>query len=201
MSATAQVAVVDVPDWVVAEMPPGYQNRMAEIRRLTEELQDMNRFARLLWAIGPALRESVRDVIGTLKFDVEPTNGMGDAAIFVKLDGKRRLLMHVSATENTIDKKSAEIAQVFRMLHEFAGEDDRVVLVANGDRMNQPSGRAEPLNAEALRLLQRMGANCVTAPTIFKLWGLAVQDLDRARKYTARLHEQDGGMFALPSNP
>jgi hypothetical protein len=200
MSATATQLAVDVPDWVVAEMPPGYQNRVAEIRRLTEELQDMNRFARLLWSIGPSLRDSVRDVFTGLKFDVEPLDGAGNSGLAVKLEPKRRLLLHVSSTEGTIDKKSPEIAQVFRMLHEVAADEDRVALVANGDRMRQPSARSDYLTAEALRLLQRMGANCMTAPTLFKLWGLGVQDLERARKYIWRLHEQDGGTFVLPAS-
>ena len=197
MNARAQLA--DPPAWVAAEMPPGYQNRLAEIRRLSEELQDMDRYGRLLWAIGPTLRESVRDVFTALKLDVELMEGSADSAIAVKLDIKRRLLLHVSATEGAVDKKSPEIAHVFRMLHEVAGDSDRVVLVVNGDRMNQPTERPEPVTAEALKLLQRMGANCVTAPTLFKLWGLAVQDPERARKFVGRLHEQDGGIFALPT--
>jgi hypothetical protein len=197
MNALAQVAAIDAPDWVVAEMPPGYQNRVAEIRRLSEELQDMSRFARLLWAIGPELRDSVRDVFTALKLDVTLMDAPSDLAMAVKLDAKRHLLLHVSAAEGAIDKKSAEIAQVFKMLHEVAGEHDRVVLVANGDRMRQPADRPAPLSPEALKMLQRLGANCVTAPTLFRLWSLSGQDTDRARKYVERLHEQDGGMFTL----
>jgi hypothetical protein len=199
MHALAQVAAIDAPDWVAAEMPPGYQNRVAEIRRLSEELQEMSRFAKLLWAIGPELRESVRDVFAALRFEVTLMDAPSDLALAVKLDGKRHLLLHVSASEGPIDKKSPEIAQVFRMLHEIAGEHDRVVLVTNGDRMHQPAERADAFSPEALKLLQRLGANGVTAPTLFKLWGLAGQDADRARKYVERLHEQDGGAFALPS--
>jgi hypothetical protein len=190
---------VDTPDWVIAQMPPGYRNRVAEIRRLSEELQDMDRFARLLWAIGPDLREAVRDVFTALKFDVEQMNGAAESVVAVGLGPSRRLLFHVSQTEETIDKKSAEIAHVFRLLHEFAGEHDRVVLITNGDRLNQPSDRSAPISGDALKLLQRMGANCVAAPTLFKLWGLSVQDPDTARTYVGRLHEQDGGTFVLPS--
>jgi hypothetical protein len=197
MSAVAQVAV-GVPEWVIAEMPPGYQNRMAEIKRLSEELQDMDRFARLLWAIGPALRESVRDVFSTLKLEVTPIENM-ESALGVKVDLKRRLLVYVSGTEATIDKKSGELAAIFRLLQEVAGEHDRVVLVANGDRLNQPADRSDPIGSEALRLLQRMGVNGVIAPTLFKLWGVAMQDQERARKHLVRLHEQDGGIFGLPA--
>jgi hypothetical protein len=199
MHAFAQTAVMDVPDWVVAEMPPGYQNRIAEIRRLSEELEEMSRFARLLWAIGPELRESVRDVFSALKFEAALMDAPSEQALAVRLDAKRHLLLHVSSTEGTIDKKSAEIGQVFRMLHEVAGEHDRVVLVVNGDRMQQPADRTEYLAPEALRMLQRLGANCMTAPTLFKLWSLSGQEPDRARKYVERLYEQDGGTFNLPA--
>lgn len=198
MNARAKLAV-DAPDWVIAEMPPGYQNRVAEIRRLTEELKDMDRFSRLLWAIGPELRESVRDVFAALKFDAELMNGPAESVVAVGLDVNRRLLLHVSGTEGTIDKRSAEVAQVFKMLHEFAGEDDRVVLVSNGDRMKQPADRAEEVSPEALKLVERMGANAVTAPTLFRLWALFGQEPERARRYVGQLHEQDGGVFGLPS--
>ena len=87
--------VADAPDWVVAEMPPGYQTRIAEIRRLSEELEGMSRFARLLWAIGPDLRESVRDVFDALKFEAELTNTADGAPVAVQLDGRHRLLLHV----------------------------------------------------------------------------------------------------------
>ena len=200
MNALAQVAAaVDTPDWVVAEMPPGYQNRVAEIRRLSEELQEMSRFARLLWSIGPEMRDSVRDVFSSLKYDVTLMDAPSELALAVKLDSQRHLLLHVSGAEGMIDKKSNEVAQVFRMIHEIAGEHDRVVLVTNGDRMHQPSERPEQVSAEALKLLQRMGVNCVAAPTIFKLWSLSGQELERARKFVGRLHEQDGGVFVLPS--
>lgn len=199
MQALAQAAVIDAPDWVVAEMPPGYQNRVAEIRRLSEELHEMSRFARLLWAIGPELRESVRDVFTALKFDATLMDAPSDQALAVRLDAKRHLLLHVSATEGTIDKKSPEIAQVFRMLHEVAGEHDRVVLVVNGDRMQQPSDRPDYLAPDALRMIQRLGANCVTAPTLFKLWTLSGPEPDRARKFVERLYDQDGGTFNLPA--
>ena len=96
MNARAKLAV-DIPDWVIAEMPPGYQNRVAEIRRLTEELKDMDRFSRLLWTIGPELRESVRDVFAALKFDAELMNGPAESVVAVGLDVNRRLLLHVSA--------------------------------------------------------------------------------------------------------
>jgi hypothetical protein len=198
MNALAQVAL-DSPEWVVAAMPPGYRNRVAEIRRLSDELQDMERFARLLWAIGPALRQSVHDVFAALRLDVEPMKDQAESVVAVALDRGRRLFFHVSATDGTVDKKSAELAHVFRMLHEFAGDHDRVVLVTNGDRMKQPTVRSEYVTPDALKLLQRMGANVVTGPTLFNLWELSLQDRERAFKYVGRLHEQDGGTFDLPS--
>jgi hypothetical protein len=62
-----------------------------------------------------------------------------------------------------------------------------------------PSERAETVGPEALNLLQRLGANVVTGPTVFALWMLSLDDRDRARKLVERLHEQDGGVFELPA--
>ena len=59
------------PEWVVAEMPAGYQTRLSEIQRLMADLQEMGRFARLLWDVGPPLGEAARDAFTALKFDAQ----------------------------------------------------------------------------------------------------------------------------------
>jgi hypothetical protein len=199
MSAFAKLAVAQTPDWLAAEMPPGYQNRLAEIQRLSADLYGMERFGRLLWEIGEPLNEAVSDVFATLKYDVEP-DPAGPPQITVRLDPRRRLLVNVSEIDGTVLKKNADLAQVFQMLHQVAGENDRVVLVANSDRGTHPADRPEPITADALSFLRRMGANFVTAPTLFKLWMLSLEDQPRARTYVDRLHEQDGGAFVFPSS-
>ena len=59
------------PEWVVAEMPAGYQNRVAEIQRLMSDLQEMGQFGSLLYQVGPELGESVRWVFAAMKFKAD----------------------------------------------------------------------------------------------------------------------------------
>jgi hypothetical protein len=197
MKAPAQAAATLPPEWLITEMPPGYQNRVAEIRRLSEDLGAMDRFGRLLWQVGPQLHEAVRETFVALKLEAESRPGPADSEVAVKLDSRRRLLLYVSAAVGTIQKKSEDLAHVFQMLHESAEDTDRVVLVANSDPVTRPTDRTEEMSPEAVNFLKRMGANFLAAPTLFKLWTLSLQDQDRARKHIERLHAQDGGMFLL----
>ena len=185
-------------DWVATEMPPGYHNRVAEIRRLSTELEEIGRFGRLLWAVGPDLSDAVRETLVALDFDTSTLPGLNGSAIAVKLDGMKRVLFHVSASENVIQRRSDDLARVFEMLHQTAGEGDRVVLVANHSPSTQPAKRGDGMDAEALALLKRLGANYLPAPSLFALWTLSLQDRPRARTIVDRLHEQDGGVFVLP---
>src|SRR5262245_41055134 len=121
--------ISQAPDWVIAEMPPGYHNRLDEIRRLTEDLRALDSFARLLWANGTPLTEAVRDAFVALQFDAAIMPGH-TSDISVRLNG-RRLLVHVVPTPEVIRKKSADLARVFQLLHESAEDGDRVVLVSN----------------------------------------------------------------------
>src|SRR5262249_11130231 len=98
----APVPTLTTPDWLIAEMPQGYQTRLAEIQRLSAELEAMNRIGRLLWETGPPLVEAVLVAFTAFKFEVEPA---GHAATFdasVKMDAGRRLLLNVATSEGTI---------------------------------------------------------------------------------------------------
>jgi hypothetical protein len=185
------------PDWLAAEMPPGYRNRLHEIQRMSDELRAMERFGGLLWQIGLPLAEAVLDAFDALGFDCRVTPG-ADTSVIVKLDPYRRLLIDVSATSGTVRKKSPEVSRVFQTLHETAEDGDRVVLVTNGDREIRPADRPEPASPDALGLLHRLGVNILTGPTLFGIWMLGLDDRDRARLYAERLHELDGGVFELP---
>jgi len=197
METLAQAAAA-TPDWLVAEMPPGYRNRLEEIERLTKDLQAMWRFGRLLWASGPQLADAVRDVFSTLKRPVE-TVPVGEATyLVVQLEGQHRLLLHISASQEPIGKKSPDIAAAFQMLHELGGDHDRAVLVANPHAMMPPSTRPEAFTPEALAMLKRLGVNVLSGPGAFQLWSLALQDPERATRLLDRLHEQDGGPFVVP---
>src|SRR5258706_8103445 len=98
------------PHWVAAEMPPGYNNRLEEIRRLSEDLRAMGRFGRLLWTVGDDLAEAVHESFAALKFDGSRSPGAADSSLVVHLDSRRRLLLHVSTSEATLQKKNAELA-------------------------------------------------------------------------------------------
>jgi hypothetical protein len=199
MSAPVLTSARSGPDWVRAEMPPGYQNRLEEIERLSADLETMGRFGRLLWLTGPPLSEVVLDVFAALKFNAALLPGPFSSAVAVKLDGRRRLLLQVSASEETIQKKSPELAHVFQLLHELAEDGDRVVLVTNSDPAIRPADRAPSITPDALTFLGRMGAVHVAAPTLFALWKLSLQEPDRARAQAERLHAQDGSTFQIPS--
>jgi hypothetical protein len=187
------------PDWVVAEMPPGYRNRIAEIQRLSDELRALDPLGRLLWSVGDDLSEAVRDAFVALGFEVEPAPSAAVACLTVKLDGGRRLLLRVSPTTGIVQKKDQDLGDVFQILRELAEDTDRVVFVANTDPQTRPADRPEVVESEALDLFRRLGVNVLAGQTMFALWMLSLQDPDRARTFVTRLHEQDGGTFVLPS--
>lgn len=187
------------PEWVIAEMPAGYQTRLSEIQRLTADLQEMGRFARLLWEVGPRLGEATRDAFTALRFDaqVQDTSLSG---VIVRLDGRRRLLLIPSATSEAIQKKAPELTQVFQTLQEVAEESDRVVLVTNVSPERPPADRPAAMTPDALAFLVRMGASHVTGSTLFNLWKLSLHEMERARAQVERLHAHDGGTFELPAS-
>ena len=157
----------------------------------------MERFGSLLWETGPELAAAVHGAFAALGFECHVTPG-ADTSVVVKLDPFLRLLIDVSATSDVIRKRSPEISRVFQTLHETAEDGERVVLVTNSDREIRPADRPECASPEALDMLQRLGVNMVTGPTVFGLWMLSLDDRDRAQLYAKRLHEQNGGVFALP---
>jgi hypothetical protein len=197
MTVRTQPVLAPAPEWVAAEMPPGYQTRLLEIRRLSADLHTMDRFGRVLWETGDGLREAVGAVFSALKCEVEATAGPA-GPIAAKLGDARRLLLLVSGAGGPIEKTSEELAQAFQAV-QFAGSDDRVVFVASNDPVTPPADRPDPVLPDALGVLQRMGVDVVTTTTIFRLWRLSLDDQQKARQALERLHAQDGGSFALPA--
>src|SRR5512137_843920 len=90
MTGRTDPAVAGAPDWMVAEMPPGYQTRLLEIERLSADLQAMDGIGCVLWETGEALRDAVGTLFTDLKCEVDPTPGE-TGAIAVRLGGSRRL--------------------------------------------------------------------------------------------------------------
>jgi hypothetical protein len=189
-------AVAGVPDWIVAEMPPGYETRLLEIERLSAELQAMDDIGCVLWETGEALRDAIGMLFTALKCEVDPTPG--DAgAIAVSLGGSRRLLLVVSGGGSLIQKTNEDLARSFQAM-QFAGVNDRVVLVVNNHNSTPPAERPDPILPDALDVLQRMGVDVLNTVTLFRLWRLSLEEQQKARKALERLHAQDGGQFTLP---
>jgi len=182
---------------MIAEMPPGYQTRLWEIERLSDELDAMDRIGRVLWETGEPLRDAVGAVFGALKCEVDAAAGSA-GPIVVKLGDSRRLQLLVSGAAGPIQKTDQELAQVFRAV-QFASVNDRVVLVANNDPVTPPADRPDPALPDAVGVLQRMGVAVVTTATLFRLWRLWYEDQPKARKILDRLHAQDGGPFVISS--
>jgi hypothetical protein len=135
----------------------------------------------------------VAAVFAALKYEVDVTPGAA-GAIGVKLDGARRLLIHVSRAGSAIQKTSEELALAFQLV-QCAGQNDRVVLVANNDVGLRPADRPDPVLPDALAVLQRVGVNVVTTGTLFGLWRFSFEDPRRVATILERLHAQDGGAF------
>lgn len=185
------------PEWVIAEMPPGYGTRVAEIRRLTQELEAMEQFARLLDQQGERLGGALQALFNSLDLQSQLVADEACAKVVVTLNPGVRLLFHVSADQHTIQKKSAEIAHVFRIIHEDAGEQDRVVLVTNHDPGRRPTDRGPALADDAETFLTRLGVNHLPASSLFALWKLSLQDRGGARQQLQYLHAHQGGTFEL----
>lgn len=196
MSAYVLEPAGSAPDWLAAELPPGYQNRLAEIQRLTEELRAIESFGRLLWHVGSSLTGAAHDAFAALGFESELTAG---PIALVTLGRGRRLFVQGSTARDVIHRRSPDLADAFRIVHELAGEHDRVVLVANTRPEIRPADRPDPLEPDALTLLRRLGVNLLPGPTLFALWMLSLENRERARALVERLHGQDGGIFLLPA--
>jgi hypothetical protein len=184
VTGRTQHAFAGAPEWMAAEMPPGYQTRLLELQRLSTDLDAMDRIGRVLWETGEPLREAVTAVFEALKCEVDVTPGTV-GPITVRAAGP-------------IEKTNQELAQAFQAV-QFAAQSDRVVFVVNNDPTTTPADRPDPFLPDALGVLQRMGVDVVTTATLFKLWRLWLEDQQKARKVLERLHSLDGGAFVLPS--
>jgi hypothetical protein len=195
MAAVTTSGAGHVPEWVVAEMPPGYQTRRLEIDRLSAELRDMDAVARVLWENGAPLEAAVAAVFAALRCEVEASSG-GGAPLAVHLDARHRLLVHVAHGGGPLEKTSDDLTRAFQYV-QYAGDRDRVVLVPGNEGETGPPRRGATARPDALAVLQRMGVNVLETPSLFRLWRLSFEDAPRARTLLERLHAQDGGPFAV----
>ncbi len=197
MTGITNPAVTGAPDWMVAEMPPGYRTRLLEIERLSADLQAMDGIGCVLWKTGEPLRDAIVALFAALKCEVDPTPG-DTGAIVVGIGGSRRLLLVVSGAGNPIQKTNEELSRSFQAV-QFAGANDRVVLVVNNHPAAPPADRPDPILPAALGVLQRIGVDVLTTVALFRLWRMSLEDQQRAHKTLDLLHAQDGGQFLIPT--
>ncbi len=197
MTGRTQLDLTEAPEWLSAEMPPGYQTRLWEIERLSADLDAMDRVGCVLWESGQPLRDAVVAVFQALKFEANASPGTV-GPIAVKLDESHRLLLVVSGSASPVQKTDEELAQAFRAV-QLASANDRVVFVPNNGPATPPAERPDPVLPDALGVLQRMGVAVVTTVTLFRLWRLWYEDQPKARKFLERLLAEDGGLFTIPS--
>ena len=182
-----------IPDWMVAEMPQGYQTRLNEIERLSAELKEMDGIGCVMWAMGEVLTDAVRALFAALKCDVDSKPG-NMPAIAVSLGGSRRLLITVAGVSSPIQKTNEELTHSFQAV-QHAGQNDRVVLVVNSTPARPPADRHTPILPDALDVLKKMGVNVLTTVTLFRLWRQSLENQQKARQALDYLYQQDGGQF------
>lgn len=182
-----------IPEWMVAEMPPGYKTRFDEIERLSAELEEMDGIGCVMWAMGEVLTHAVKALFAALKCDVDSKPG-NMPAIAVSLGGSRRLLLIVAGVSSPIQKTNEELTRSFQAV-QHAGEKDRVVLVVNSYPTRPPADRPTHILPDALDVLQKMGVNVVTTVTLFRLWRQSLENQQKAHQALDYLYQQDGGQF------
>jgi len=194
---SAMVSTSGQPGWVTGELPPEYGQLAEKIQALKAEAHKFEKIAAVLWQTGSPLVTAVSELFAALQFRVETSeSGAASYDLAVHLEKDRRLLVEVVGGHEAIDRRSPHITQILKALQDDAGEHDRVVLVANAHSETPPADRRqEPVTADALRLIQGLGANFINTPTLFGIWRYSLQDLPGARNSVLRLHSQDGGVF------
>jgi hypothetical protein len=146
--------------------------------------------------MGPGLVEAVRDLFVSLELVTEVTGSGTSYDLRVELDATRRLLVQVIGGAERLDRRSPQIARILRTLQEDATGGDRVVLAGNlFCTMPVESRPDEQIAADALRLIQGLGANFVPTSTLFGIWKSSLDSLPEARRRIANLHAMDGGIF------
>ena len=120
--------------------------------------------------------------------------------MLVRLDDKRRLVLIPSPSTQPIQKKSPELATIFQLLQEVDDAADRIVLVTNVEPGRPPAQRPAALAPDALALLTRLGARHLTGVTLFNLWKVSLQAVDKARGQVEQLHGGEAGTFEVSAS-
>lgn len=186
----------DLPSWIAAEMPPEHADIRRQIDKLREEARKFEKFADVLWRVGPPLTAGVAELFAAMGFPVTVPDPTLSYDLLIELDGPRRLLVEVVGGELPLDKRSPHITRALRAIQEDAAAGDRVVFACNIPCDKPLTARQEPpVTPEALRLIQGLGANIIMTPTLFGLWRYSMKDMAGARNSVHLLHALDGGIF------
>ena len=184
------------PDWIADVLPEQYADIARQIAALREQARVYEGIAAVLWQSGSALTSAVVDLFMALGFETELTEYGAVSDLRVSLSDGRRLLVNVVSEREGLDRRSAHIARLLKVLQDEAGEKDRVVLVANiGFDQALSARRGDPVSVEAARLIQGLGANFVPTSSLFGIWKASLADASQARSSVMRLHSMDGGIF------
>lgn len=182
------------PSWVTPELPPQYAELANKIAAIQAEARKYEDIAGVIWQTGRPLISAVRNLFAAMQFETEAREG-ASYDVSVQVETGRRLLLVVCGSREGIQRKSPQIGQVVHVLQEDAGPHDRVVLVANAFCETPVPSRQDAVTADALRIIQGVGANFVATPTLLGLWKYSLTDLSSAKKSVHRLHAQDGGTY------
>jgi hypothetical protein len=182
--------------WVTAELPPAYAEIASKIAALREDAQKYEEIAGVLWQVGRPLAVGVRDLFTALRYEATLTEHESGYNVRVHLGGERRLVVEIAGSTESIDRKAPAITELLRILQNEVSDQDRLVLAANSWCELPLDARKNDLVApEAVKLLQRVGANIVATSTLFGIWKYSLTNLDAARQSVMKLYSHDGGFF------
>ena len=157
-----------IPDWVIAEMPPGYQNRVVEIQRLSEEIRSMDRFGALALAgcetsgaeaCTMRCRTWVRSRADT-GFNGRIRNGQAGCAPSPVAPFAPRPT--TSFRRRALSSRTSSSCCTRWLRTSIAWSS-----LPTATRRARPEDRPESIEPEALNLLRRLGANVLPGPTLF----------------------------------
>jgi hypothetical protein len=192
-------APVPDPDpraWIIGELPPAYAEIAGKIAALRQEAQKYENVAGVLWQVGQPLAVGVRDIFTALQYDAALTEHEAGYNVRVDLGAGRHLVIEVVGSAEAIDRKSPAITELLRTLQNEVRDQDRLVLAANAwCELPLDARKQDPVTPEAVKLLQRVGANIVATSTLFGIWKYSLTNLDAARGSVMKLYSHDGGFF------
>ena len=155
----------------MAELPPAYAEVAGKIAALREEAKKYEEVADVLWQVGRPLAVGVREIFAALKYDATLTERESGYTVRVDLGGERHLALEVVGSPDAIDRKSPAITELLRVLQNDLRDQDRLVLAVNAwCELQLDSRKNDLVTPDAVKLVQRLGANIVATSTLFGIW-------------------------------